>query len=261
MKFFIYVNNTKTKAQDIYIKLKKILDNKNITIVDSLNDADIALSIGGDGTFIELARKLQNNNIPIAGINGGTLGYLTDINIDNMDEMINNITNHNYYIEERMMICGQIKHNNKIITQDFALNDICLAKNGLGIIRFDLYVNNTLLNQYTADGLITCTPTGSTAYNLSCGGPILEPTANSIIITPIAPHTIMNRSIVLSNQSKIQIKINEIRNNDNCFVIFDGNVYKLSEKDEIEIELSKHKTNFLKFKPISFLDTIREKMI
>ena len=139
---------------------------------------------------------------PIIGVNTGTLGYLTEVNPDNLKDALGDLSDGNYHVEERMMLEGKlIKANGESMKIPESLNEIAILKNVNGVVRFDAIVNDRLINSYTADGILVCTPTGSTAYNLSCGGPIADPTAEILTLTPIAPHTVINRSIVLSKDS------------------------------------------------------------
>jgi NAD+ kinase len=142
------------------------------------------------------------------------------------------------------------------------INEIQLSQHDLdtlyGVIDFDVLVNGKLINSYTADGILVCTPTGSTAYNLSCGGPIVDPTAQILTLTPIAPHTLINRSIVLSDDSIVEIEITELRNNTTSFVLYDGHPIELFNGDVVKIKKSDKHTKIIKLEDRSFIDTIRE---
>ena len=151
-----------------------------------------------------------------------------------------------------------IKSLGKTIEIPPALNEIAISKNAFGVIRFDVLVNEKRINSYTADGIIVCTPTGSTAYNLSCGGPIVDPTANILTLTPIAPHTVINRSIVLSDDSDVEIKIAELRENTTCFVLYDGKGIEVHSGDIVKIKKSEKITRIIKLEDRSFVDMIRE---
>lgn len=158
-----------------------------------------------------------------------------------------------------MMLEGEIlKENGDVIKIPEALNEIAISKNTFGVVRFDAIIDNKLINSYTADGILVCTPTGSTAYNLSCGGPIVDPTAKILTLTPIAPHTVINRSIVLSDKSCVEIKITELRDNTSSYVLYDGKPIKIETGDIIRINRSKKTTSIIKLSWQSFIDTIRE---
>ncbi|MBR0472384.1 MAG: NAD(+)/NADH kinase [Methanosphaera sp.] len=254
----IYINTDKNK--ELAIKTKKELikacNELKITVTDNPQYADLICSIGGDGTF--LSSSQLSKGCPIIGINCGTLGYLTDVNPQEIRKALSDIKEGNYYIEERMMLEGEItKANGEKISIPSALNEISISKNTLGVIKFDTIINGKQINSYTADGIIICTPTGSTAYNLSCGGPIVEPTAQIITLTPIAPHTIINRSIILSDNSTIKIRINEIRNKKSAYVLYDGKPIEIRTGDTVCIRKSKQVTKIIKLNWQSFIETIR----
>ena len=261
MNIFVNVNYSKEKAIEIKNRIINFSTINDLKIVEDIDKANLIISIGGDGTFIESARLIENTNIPLIGVNLGSLGYLTEINPDGLENALTQILNGNYYLESRMMLQGKVLRNGETICENKAINDITLTKNALGILRFDLYIDDVLINKYTADGIIICTPTGSTAYNLSCGGPIIEPNASIITITPLAPHTMINRSLVLSDNNVIKIKITEIRESQYGYIIFDGINNKIKLNDEIIIKKANTYTSILRLNKRGFLDIIRDKMI
>lgn len=259
MKIYINVDNSKESAIRTKNHLVKLCNDLNVEIITNPNEADFICSIGGDGTFLKSSHI--SNNIPVLGINCGTVGYLTDISPDDLEDTIKNLKNNSFYIiEERMMIEGEIISKNMITPIESSLNEIALYKNVLGVVKFDAIVDGKLINSYTADGILICTPTGSTAYNLSCGGPIVDPTAEIITLTPIAPHTVINRSIVLSDKSVVEIKLTELRENTTAYVLYDGKSIELEKDDVIRIKKSDKVTKIVKFNNKSFIDTIREKI-
>ena len=247
-------NELSLKIQEELVQISKYMD---IKIVNDINLTDIIISIGGDGTFLKASRK--SNEKPIIGINTGTLGYLTEINPENINQSLKSLLNGNYHIEERMMLEGELlKANGEVLKIPPALNEIGISKNIFGVVRFDVLVNEKLINSYTADGILVCTPTGSTAYNLSCSGPIVDPTAEIITLTPIAPHTIINRSIVIADDSIVDIEITELRENTSSYVLYDGKPIEVVSGDKIRIKKSDKVTKMIKLEDRSFIDTIRE---
>ena len=256
MKIFINADGYREIAKRTKLKLIEYANEFEIEVTDEISNADIIFSIGGDGTFLKTARLAQK---PIIGINTGTLGYLTEVNPDNLKQALKDIQNGNYHIEKRMMLEGEIiKSSGELIKIPESLNEIAISKNISGVVRFDAIVNGKLINSYTADGILICTPTGSTAYNLSCGGPIVDPTAEIITLTPIAPHTIINRSIILSDDSTVEIMITELRENTSSYVLHDGLPIEVFSNDTIKIEKSDKITKIIKLEDRSFIDTIRE---
>lgn len=271
-RFYIVTNDGKDKDRIITRHICDILkkagktcflsqkdEEKNIIPDTVPQELDCAIVIGGDGSLIEVAR-LVKSEIPILGINMGTLGYLTEVEISDLDEAIQKILDGNYQVESRMMLEGSFEKGDR----DIALNDIVVSRKGdLRVIHFNLYVNGAFLNSYEADGIIVSTPTGSTAYNLSAGGPIVEPTASLIVLTPICSHALNTSSIVLPAEDEIVIEIGEGRNGreEEVFVTFDGaDMIELKTGDKVTITKSRHETKLMKLSKVSFLEILRRKM-
>lgn len=236
-------------------------DEQKKILKDSVpEEVDCAIVIGGDGSLIEVARLLWKRKVPILGINMGTLGYLTEVEVNHIDEAIAQMLRGDYEFEERMMLQGVFEDGNSAVS----LNDIVVSRKGaLRVIHFQLYVNGELLNSYEADGVIISTPTGSTAYNLSAGGPIVEPTASLIVITPICSHALNTSSIVLSSDDEIVIEIGMGRNGseEEVYVTFDGaDTVALKTGDRVMVQKSDASTTIMKLSKVSFLETLRRKM-
>lgn len=227
-------------------------------------DTDCIIVIGGDGTLIQAARDLRTLDIPLIGVNMGHLGFLAEIEQDNLEETLEMIMNNKCKIESRIMLSGSVYRDGKVVYKDISLNDIVFGRAGnLRVIDFKIYVNNEYLNLYSADGVIIATPTGSTAYNLSAGGPILEPCANIMVITPICSHTLSQRSIVLSADSDIKIEICSNRHSDDndTKAYFDGNSsFILKAGDIIEVSKSHLSTKIMKLNRMSFVEVLHNKM-
>ena len=257
MKIFINIDTNNQKSIKTREMLIGVAGKINMETVEDAESCDIIFSIGGDGTFLKTARLSSQK--PIIGINTGTLGYLTEINPEDIEKALDDINNGDYYIEERMMLEGEVvRSNGDVVEIPESLNEIAISKNSFGVVRFDAIVNEKLINSYTADGILVCTPTGSTAYNLSCGGPIVDPTAEIITLTPIAPHTVINRSLILSDDSVVEIRITELRENTLSYVLYDGKPIEVFSKDTIKIRKSDKITKIIKLEDRSFIDTIRE---
>lgn len=271
-RFFVVTNDWKDRDGQVTGKVKKLLESrgkscilckkdeqKNIVPESIPEDIDCAVVIGGDGSLIEVARLLKQK-IPLLGINMGTLGYLAEVEVDRVEEAFDQILAGSYMTENRMMLEGDFDDG----TKDVALNDIVLSRKGaLRIIHFNLYVNGALLNSYEADGIILSTPTGSTAYNLSAGGPIVEPTAELIVVTPICSHALNTSSIVLSAEDEIRIEIGEGRHgrSEEVCISFDGtNTKELGTGQTILVRRSGMSTTLMKLSEISFLEILSRKM-
>ena len=271
--FLIVTNDGKDKDYSVTYRVKSLLeeagkcccicqkDEEKKMIAESVPaDIDCAIVIGGDGSLIEVARFLWDREVPILGINMGTLGYLTEVEINHLDEAIQQLVSGKILLEDRMMLESVFEDGMK----DVALNDIVLSrKNGLRVTRFKLYVNGELLNSYEADGVIIATPTGSTAYNLSAGGPIVEPTAELVVITPICSHALNTSSIILSADDEIVIEIGESRlgNEQEVLLSFDGaDTIALKTGDKVTVRKAPAVTKLIKLNSISFLEMLRRKM-
>lgn len=227
------------------------------------DEVDCVLVLGGDGTVLQASRDLVDRKIPLFGINMGTLGYLAETDRDGMEEALDKLVMDEYVLEERMLLEGAAYHLNKKLLSDVALNDIVIARSGrIRVMNFHIYVNDRLLYSYSADGIIVSTPTGSTGYSLSVGGPIVEPSASLIMITPIAAHTLTSRSVILSENARIRVEIGQ-RNSvqEEAEATFDGDTtVKLNTNDYIEICKSGRTVRFVKTDQISFLEILRRKM-
>ena len=230
----------------------------------STEEVDGILVLGGDGTLLRAARELADRRIPFLGINMGHLGYLAEIEEQNVRSALERLIADEYTIEERMMLSGSVYVNGEEVEQDVALNDIVLNRSGnLRVVDYEVYVNGQYLNSFTADGIIVSTPTGSTGYSLSAGGPIISPTATMLMLTPICPHTLNSRSIVFSGNDRIRIRIGEGRRSgrDEACVTFDGDTcVQMKTGDHVDIRKSAEVTRIMKINQVSFLEVLRNKL-
>ena len=221
------------------------------------------LVLGGDGTVLQASRDLVKRNIPLFGINLGTLGYLAEIGKEDVEQALGKLTADEYLLEKRMMLEGNVFRSGKQAISDVALNDIVISRSGkLRVMDYHIFVNGRFLNSYSADGIIISTPTGSTGYNLSAGGPIVSPSASMILITPIAPHTLTARSVILPDDVTVKIEIGERAGNDeSAEATFDGDAsVEMKCRDYIEIRKSDRTVQFVKIDQVSFLEILRRKM-
>lgn len=228
------------------------------------DDMECVIVLGGDGTLLQAARDVVDREIPLFGINLGTLGYLAEIEQHNIYPALDRLMSDMFTIERRMMLSGVILRNGQEIARDMALNDIVISREGpLRVVRFHNYVNDTFLNTYKADGIIISTPTGSTGYSLSAGGPIISPNASMLLMTPLAPHALNTRSIVFSPEDVITVEVGEGRDGsvEQGMAYFDGAAsVPMVTGDKIRISKSKKDTRIIKINNISFLETLRNKM-
>ena len=208
---------------------------------------------------------MVHREIPMLGINLGTLGFLAEIDKTSIYTALDKLFADDYEIEERMMLTGTVWRGDKITGQDVALNDIVISRVGppLRVIGFNNYVNDGYLNSYNADGIIIATPTGSTGYSLSCGGPIISPNAAMTVMTPIAPHTLNTRSIIFPEDDVITVELGEGRRQiqENGLASFDGDVeVPMSTGDRIVIKKASVSVKILKLNHLSFVEVLRQKM-
>lgn len=231
---------------------------------DVTEDADCMIVLGGDGTMLQAARETRWLHIPIIGVNLGTLGYMTEIEPEGIEEALDRLIAGEYQREGRMMLKGRVFLPEGRSEEGWALNDIVISRSGsIQIIKFSIYVNGQFLHDYDADGVIVTTPTGSTGYNLSAGGPLVEPGARLIMITPICPHTLNRRSIILSPEDVIEIEISKGREGRTQTVEanFDGShVIPLQTGDRVQIARSENTIEFLQLNRVSFLEVLHRKM-
>ncbi len=222
-------------------------------------ETDCLLVLGGDGTMLQAARDCADRQLPMLGINLGKLGYLAEVEKQNWKEALQQLLDGDFQIEKRMMLEGKLEGN-----PEYALNDVVITRDGsLQIVSYIIYVNGKLLNTFEADGIILSTPTGSTAYNLSAGGPIAEPGAQLMLLTPICPHTLSTRSIILAPQDHVTIEIGPGREQrcSRARASFDGGFDKLMETgDCIEICRSERETSVIKLSSQSFLEILHAKI-
>lgn len=228
------------------------------------DDTDCIIVLGGDGTLLQAARDLNRKNIPLMGVNIGTLGFLTDADMHSVDTALTRVLEGQYEIDCRMQLNGCVYRDNRMIYENTALNDIVVNRCGsLRVIDFDILVNSEYLSSYSADGVIVSTATGSTAYSLSAGGPIIQPNAQLIMVTPICPHTLNKRSIIFGAEDKIIIEMSDNKNrSEERVASFDGEIFcRVVTGDQIEITKSDKVSKFIKTNKASFLQRVREKMM
>lgn len=233
--------------------------------VKGVEQFDGIIALGGDGTILKVNRDLRSLSIPIVGVNLGTLGFLTEIEPEQIFPVIDRLLVDDYELEKRMNVCGEIfKREYKQSLKDVALNDIVVSRAGFSrVIGLKVYVNGKVMDIYEADGLIVSTPTGSTGYNLSAGGPIVSPKTNLMIVTPVSPHALTSKSIVLSSEDEIVVEILKMRKaqQEEAIVSFDGQPgTQLSPGDRIVIRKSDVVTHMVKLSDVSFYEVLREKI-
>jgi len=219
---------------------------------------DFAISVGGDGTFLTTASMVGHLDIPILGINCGHLGYLAEVQTSNVDSVLDQLITNQYTIEKRSVLEISSSRDGKIASP-YALNEIAVLKSGLSsMITVEVTLNGQFLHAYKADGLLVATPTGSTAYNLSVGGPLLDPHVNAIILSPVATHSLNIRPLVVLDDSKIDLKISS--RNGSYMVSVDGRSQVLSQDIELHIERSNRTIKLVRVEGQTFMQSLKDKL-
>ena len=225
---------------------------------------DFALSVGGDGTFLTSAAAIGNKNIPILGVNCGHLGFLAEVQTDDLDDILQKLVAGEYTIERRSLLKVSVLDKDGIAREDLvmspnALNEIAILKQGLtNMLTIETKVNGELLHTYHSDGLVIATPTGSTAYNLSIGGPLVVPQSKGILLTPIAPHSLTVRPIVMPEDWKFDFRISS--RYDSFMVSVDGRSQSLSTDMSLHVERAPYTVKLVQIGDNSFLKSLRTKL-
>jgi len=286
MKVAIY-GQYQTKEAIGYIKiLMAILADKNITAVFEANfyalikeqafptttyptfasyqeldeSFEVMLTVGGDGTFLRAVTFVRDRDIPILGINIGRLGFLATVQKEHIEKAINLLISKKYVIDERSLLTVSTSSSNELAGLNFALNEIAVSrKNTTSMITIETYLNNEYLTSYWADGLIIATPTGSTGYSLSCGGPILAPDTQSLVITPIAPHNLNARPLVIADSTELTLKI--IAREKEALLSLDSRTVSIDSTVTIHVKKSDFKIKTILLHENTFFKTLREKLL
>ncbi len=232
------------------------IEEDNIKNFVELNDSyDFAISVGGDGTILNSVEKIGELSIPIIGLNTGRLGFLANSSLKNIEKVINKLKNNDFNISKRSII--EVLFNGE---KKYALNEITVSrKNTTSLITIEAKLNNQYLNTYWADGLIVSTPTGSTGYSLSCGGPIIIPESKNFVLTPIAPHNLNARPLVISDDKKVEISVNGRENE--YLISVDSNIYSVPIDLTIIVQKASRFLKMVEFNEDSYLKVLREKLL
>ncbi len=231
---------------------------KNCITEDIGKNVDCIVTLGGDGTILRAARITAASEVPILGVNLGVLGFLTEIEVPEIYDAMDKLVREEYYLENRMMLDGCLK-NKRNQTNFIGLNDFVVKGPLARLIIVDVFVNEQYVTTYNGDGIIISSPTGSTAYSLSAGGPIIHPEVEAIIITPICPHTLHARPLVIPSEKVVRIRIKKAHA-DSMMTIDGQQVYTVEKNDEIYISASQKQTRLVRIKNRNFFEILQEKM-
>ena len=240
------------KNSDHPSNLKHTIDNDDF-------QADLSLSVGGDGTFLNTAARIGPKNIPIMGINTGRLGFLTDVSVDEIEKALDAIMHHRINYEERSLLKVEISDGSQI-EYPYVLNDVAVLKqDSASMLNIITYLNDEAVHAYHSDGLIVSTPTGSTAYSMSAGGPLLVPQAQNIILTPVASHSLTVRPLVIPDDWKIDLEVRS--RSGNYQLTLDGRAMMLEQDKKIRISKAEYKIRVAKQLNHTFFDSLKSKLM
>lgn len=264
---FFNQNNIEMVIEDDFLKIlyEKQLVKKEYRTFKSYKELDssfdLLLSIGGDGTILRAATLVRKSGIPILGINAGRLGFLASVQKENIEAFLQLVIDKKYTISKRTLLSLNISPKNKDIQDiNFAMNEISVSrKDTTSMITIDTYLNGEFLNSYWADGLIIATPTGSTGYSMSCGGPILTPDVKSLVITPIAPHNLNARPLVIPDKTEIRLKVSG--REDQYLVSLDSRITSIKNEAVLTIKKTPFQINMVEIPEETFLKTLRNKLL
>lgn len=230
---------------------------KTLPIEEIGNTADLAIVMGGDGTMLTVARSLVEADVPLVGVNRGRFGFLTDLRAEDMLTQIDRIIDGNYIREPRMLLSSQVVRDGELVHKSYALNDVVI-KSGLRLIELEVEIDGKFVYKQRSDGLILSTPTGTTAYALSAGGPILHPNLEAISLVPICPHTLSNRPIAVNSSSRIEVTLVQFSE---AQLSIDGQSHEILEiGDKIIVQRSERNIHLLHPSDYCYFDMLRNKL-
>lgn len=264
---FFNKNNVEMVIEDAFLKIlydKQIVAKPYATFhshTELDRSFDMLVSIGGDGTILRAAALVGDLGIPILGVNAGRLGFLASVQKENIADFLQLVLEKKYTISKRTLLSLRCIPENKTIKAiNFAMNEISVSrKDTTSMITIDTYLNDEFLNSYWADGLIIATPTGSTGYSMSCGGPILTPDVKSLVITPIAPHNLTARPLVIPDKTEIRLKVSG--REENYLVSLDSRITSIKNESTLIIKKTPFKINMIEISGETFLKTLRNKLL
>lgn len=222
--------------------------------------ADVLLVLGGDGTMLNAARLAAERSIPILGVNMGGLGFLTEVRLESLYPSLERVFANDYVLDERLMLRIHIHRNDEMVAQGVVLNDVVISKGTLArMIELKIAIEGRFVTNLRSDGLIVSSPTGSTAYSLSAGGPIIDPAVQSLILTPVCPHTLTHRPLIVPGKDRIDLTLTST--DPGAMATLDGQVgVPISQGDTVTIQTSENRTRLIRFPESNYYDVLREKL-
>lgn len=279
MRIAVFPNVDKQNAGDVLDRIFRFFAERDVQLILPMEEArffgcaeaygvenieqepvDMALSLGGDGTLLGVCHRYGRREVPVCGINIGTLGFMADIELDELEDRLEKILVGSYYIEQRLLLAGFVRSQGRERFLGHAINDVVVTKGGMArMLRLGLSINETHLMDYKADGIIVASPTGSTAYSLSAGGPIMNPTIQALLVTPICAHTFNMRPLVVNEHDVIHIHIAAVHQD--ILVTFDGQEsFHLQPGDEVVVRKAQQSARIVKFEDQDYYQILRTKL-
>lgn len=279
MRIAVFPNVDKPNAGDVLDRIFRFFAERDVQLLLPMEEArffgcaeaygvenieqepvDMALSLGGDGTLLGVCHRYGCREVPVCGINIGTLGFMADIELDELEDRLEKILVGSYYIEQRLLLAGFVRSQGRERFLGHAINDVVVTKGGMArMLRLGLSINETHLMDYKADGIIVASPTGSTAYSLSAGGPIMNPTIQALLVTPICAHTFNMRPLVVNEHDVIHIHIAAVHQD--ILVTFDGQEsFHLQPGDEVVVRKAQQSARIVKFEDQDYYQILRTKL-
>lgn len=274
----VFPNSKKARSQAVLERITDYVGGKDVKVVvpaeageimqlpaltcsdTRLDEVDIVLTLGGDGTFMNVARTVAAKKLPVCGVNLGRLGFLTEVEVSEMEQALDALISGEYRIEERLMLEATVESDGKFLGNALALNDIVVTKSGYSrMIELNLAVNGVYTAKYPADGLIVATPTGATGYSLSAGGPFVEPNVHVMVLTPICSHTLFSRSLIVAEEDIVTVSL-EATHADIVLSADGQNELWLKNNDKVTIRRAKDRARFIRFHGKSYFDILRHKL-
>lgn len=275
----LVVNEAKPGVQKVAMAIVNWLEERNIKVCvaqESLalwlhgqlewspdvcnSQLDFIVVLGGDGTILQTGRAISSWQVPVLGVNFGQLGFLTEVEASEINEALDEVLKGNYHLDERIMLRAQVFRQGNLVESSLAVNDVVITKGAFArIVRFEAFVDGEFFSSYHADGIIVASPTGSTAYSLSAGGPLVPPQLDLMLMTPICPHSLTSRPLVISGDSEVMVRI--LSDQGEVMLTLDGqHGYKLQQGDEIIVGKASEKIQFVRLHEHRFFDVVREKL-
>ena len=267
-KIILLGDISKKKTRETITELEPLFRKKSLLSVVDISDedelknvsADLVFVFGGDGTILSASRKLYDKQIPLIGVHLGKFGFLAELTLQDINDSLERLCSGEYVISQRMLLTCKVIRSKQVINETVGLNDAVISRTSLSrLISIKLYVNGKIVTTYSCDGLIVSTPAGTTAHSLSAGGPIVTPDMEAFAITPICPHTLSNRPLVVSGSSKIEME--QISESKGVGLTVDGQVYfDVKAGDRVVIEKAGKKLQLIDTQTRTFYDVLREKL-